>query len=402
MTNFYTNYKILNSFTLYAGSDIESAISGTIEKSTIPIMDKLIKGLEKDKVYDSSLKFEDNRGLSVLFNNIRRVTVGQTGIGLYGLNIRDVNNNVALNVDQTGITIGGLSLLNSGLTLEKTYSKYLFGIDGIKIQKKVASIWTDVFYADESGNLNIIGNLASGSIISNTSIVGGTIAIGSGNSVFKVNPSYGAWLGHSDYASAPFRVSMGGSLYATNATITGAINCTALYLNGTSITSGGGSSINGAYLTDSSIGSSKISSLNADKINVGSLTGFTITGGTIQTASSGKRIKMNGNILGSYNASGNLHGASIMISDDYSSYYLSIHNNNTPLGVFGMNETDPQRLWLMSWSGKKLKIQSGDDMSIEACDGKTIWIGGSGQTVQFQTGTTVNFPSGQGLVATFG
>lgn len=407
MTNFYTNYKILNSFTLYAGSDIESAISGTIEKSTIPIMDKLIKGLEKDKVYDSSLKFEDNRGLSVLYSGIRRVVVGQTGVGLYGLNIRDQNNNVALNADQTGITIGGLSLLNSGLTLEKTYSKYLFGIDGIKIQKKVASVWTDVFYADESGNLNIIGNLASGSIISNTSIVGGTITIGSSNSVFKADPSYGIWLGHSDYSSAPFRVSMGGSLYATNATITGSINCTSLFLNGTSITSGGGSSINGAYLTASSISNDKITSLDVGKLTAGNLTvTMTLTGGTIRTAASGKRLELKDNVLASYNSSNHYHGASIRLSDDQTSYYVAIHNDHTPIGAFGINQEDNDRLWLISWPGKKLKLQSGDDCSLQCPVGKTIYIGYSGATVKFQSGTTVDFTGtttqGLGTTAVFG
>jgi hypothetical protein len=413
ITYFYTNYKQLNSFTLYsATTSIEDAISGTIEKSTISVLDKLIKGLEKNKTYDSSLRFDDYRGMRVLYNSIDRVIVGQTGYGLYGLQIKDVNNNVALNADQSGITLGGLSLTSSGITLEKTNVKYLFdSTNGIKIQKKIASVWTDMLSADSNGDLTIIGTLSAGSIISNSSIIGGTVEIGSLNNVFKAD-SNGIYLGNSSYALSPFRVSMGGSLYAINANITGAINCTALYLNGTSITSGGGSSINGAYLTDSSISNSKISSLDVSKLTAGTIN-VTITmnspiivGGTIKTANTGKRIEISGSNICSYNSSNLLHGTSIRLSDDLSSYYVIVHNNNVPLGMFGMNETDPLRLWLMSRPGKKLKIQSGDDMSIECPENKTIYIGGDGTTVEFEAGTTVDFTGtttpGLGTTAVFG
>lgn len=48
--------------------------------------------------------------------------------------------------------------------------------------------------------------------------VGGTIAIGEGNNIFKADQN-GIYLGNADFWSAPFRVSMGGLLKATGATI---------------------------------------------------------------------------------------------------------------------------------------------------------------------------------------
>jgi len=51
---------------------------------------------------------------------------------------------------------------------------------------------------------------------------GGTISIGSGNSIFKAD-SNGIYLGNSTFGSAPFRVNPDGALTATNATITGDI-----------------------------------------------------------------------------------------------------------------------------------------------------------------------------------
>ena len=61
---------------------------------------------------------------------------------------------------------------------------------------------------------------ASNLTIEGGTITGVTISIGTGNNVFKVD-SNGVWLGHADYASAPFKVSMAGAAEATNLTVTG-------------------------------------------------------------------------------------------------------------------------------------------------------------------------------------
>ena len=67
-------------------------------------------------------------------------------------------------------------------------------------------------------NLNINGGGTFSGALS-----GGTISIGSGNSIFKAD-SNGIYLGNSTFGSAPFRVTPDGDLTATSAIITGNIN----------------------------------------------------------------------------------------------------------------------------------------------------------------------------------
>jgi hypothetical protein len=69
----------------------------------------------------------------------------------------------------------------------------------------------------------------------------GSIAIGSGNSIFKADTN-GIYLGNTTFASAPFSVTPGGSLSATNANLTGNITATGGTL--------GGWVIDGAILRD--------------------------------------------------------------------------------------------------------------------------------------------------------
>lgn len=59
-------------------------------------------------------------------------------------------------------------------------------------------------------------------VLEASSFVGGTIAIGSGNNIFKAD-SNGIYLGHDTFASAPFRVNMAGQFTATDGAFTGSI-----------------------------------------------------------------------------------------------------------------------------------------------------------------------------------
>jgi hypothetical protein len=86
-------------------------------------------------------------------------------------------------------------------------------------------------------NLSVNGSGTFTGTVSGGSIVGGTISIGSGNSIFKAD-SNGIYLGNSTFASAPFRVTPGGSLTATLGTIGGwTIDSNSLF-SGTKDTSG--------------------------------------------------------------------------------------------------------------------------------------------------------------------
>jgi hypothetical protein len=76
---------------------------------------------------------------------------------------------------------------------------------------------------------------------------GGTISIGSGNSIFKAD-SNGIYLGNATFGSAPFRVTPNGELTATSATISGTINASGGNFSGF-VTAGNmkiGTSVNGS------------------------------------------------------------------------------------------------------------------------------------------------------------
>lgn len=68
-------------------------------------------------------------------------------------------------------------------------------------------------------------------------ITAGSLSIGSGSAIFKVDSSGNHWSGNASYASAPFRVSNTGALVATGATISGAITATSGSFSG-DLTSG--------------------------------------------------------------------------------------------------------------------------------------------------------------------
>ena len=113
---------------------------------------------------------------------------------------------------------------------------------------------TDITF---SGNLSAAGGTFTGALS------GGTISIGSGNSIFKAD-SNGIYLGNSTFASAPFRVTPDGVLTANNATITGTINATSGTFTGT--LSGANGSFTGTLATGSvRVGNEAISSGSSEK-----------------------------------------------------------------------------------------------------------------------------------------
>ena len=92
------------------------------------------------------------------------------------------------------------------------------------------------------------GNATFRGTVTASDFIGGTIAIGSGNTIFKVDSTGNMWSGHTDMASAPFQVSNTGNLIASNATISGTIT-------GSTIT---GSTISGGTITGASLAGGSI------------------------------------------------------------------------------------------------------------------------------------------------
>ncbi len=98
----------------------------------------------------------------------------------------------------------------------------------------------DNYHCDINGNLHLIGKLNAGSIISNSTIQGGSISIGT-----PVNSVY------------PFSVDNAGALIANKASIIGNIDCSSLKISGTNILDSV-NKIMGDNLSDNSVGASKI------------------------------------------------------------------------------------------------------------------------------------------------
>jgi len=146
-----------------------------------------------------------------------------------------------------------------------SYTSGVFSDSGTFIDLSDGSIYSTNFAIDSSGNAYFTGDITGSSgtfsgIVSGGSVAGGTIDIGGADATsFHVDSSGNMWLGASTYASAPFKVSSSGSLTATSAAITGAINATSGTFSG-SITSS--ATISGGTLTGTTITGSTLSAGN--------------------------------------------------------------------------------------------------------------------------------------------
>ena len=136
-------------------------------------------------------------------------------------------------------------------------------------------------------------------LLTTSATVTNNITIGTGNNVFKAETGVGIQLGHATFGSAPFRVTEGGALTATNATITGEVNATSGTFNG-SIAIGSGNSIfkadsNGIYLGNATFGSAPFRVTPAGDVTA---TSATITGTLTLTNIDGTTVTYTGGTLG--------------------------------------------------------------------------------------------------------
>ena len=117
---------------------------------------------------------------------------------------------------------------------------------GSSNQFKVGS--NDKYLYFDGTDITLSGNLSAAGGTFTGALSGGTISIGSGNSIFKADLN-GIYLGNSTFASSPFRVTPAGVLTANNATITGTINATSGTFTGTLSSANG--SFTGTLVTGS-------------------------------------------------------------------------------------------------------------------------------------------------------
>lgn len=135
-------------------------------------------------------------------------------------------------------------------------SNYIEGSQGWRLTPDLAEFNSALI------NASLLVGGIGGFTINPTSLVAGTGANTVGLDTGGTNPAF--YAGSATPGSAPFRVTSGGALTATNATITGAINATSGTFSGTITASG--------------------------TITGGTITGATITGSTITTGTVGENV----------------------------------------------------------------------------------------------------------------
>ncbi len=160
----------------------------------------------------------------------------------------------------------------NGIEVIRTDNKArsIFNADTFKMQTGdgTGSNWVDAVYFDTIEEVYKFTGVLEAS-----SFLGGDIAIGSGNDIFKADAA-GIYLGHADFASAPFSVDMDGHMIAVGGEFSGEI--TAAIITGGQIN---GTNINGAI----------------------------ITGGTFRTDTSGSRVEIIDGQIFVYDVSGLLN-----------------------------------------------------------------------------------------------
>jgi hypothetical protein len=209
---------------------------------------------------------------------------------------------------------------------------------------------------------------------------GGTISIGSGNSIFRATTD-GIWLGNAVFADAPFSVSAAGALKATSANITGVINATSGNFSGpiTSTATITGGTISGGNITGGTI-------------TGGSILGSTLVGGSIsvpnstsplfEVNSSGIMTATNANISGEITATSGKLGNWIV---DAPAAGGSLKDST---GRIVLNPTD-KRISMFNTSGE-LKAQINADDTLSQIGAGNIYVYGIGTSTSAPSGPTSN------------
>jgi hypothetical protein len=217
-------------------------------------------------------------------------------------------------------------------------------------------------YDGSVNGFQIVGGSSPSFTIIGGSFKSGTILIGSGNSAFRADTN-GIYLGNSTFASAPFRVDLSGNVYASG-----------VYING-HLETGTGSIINGVY----------IDSIDAGKINVGTLTGF-----TMQTAASGQRVVIsNADQVKFYDSNGTLSGSILGIGGGLQFTGISYGADFFTSGTGGSYASQTGATFIAA------NINSTQTITI---DGMTGGISCSSLSISGSTIASQSWVSGQGFV----
>lgn len=161
-------------------------------------------------------------GISVMDgSNVVKAFLGQYASGKFGL----VLDTGAIKIQKAGVdqlyadSNGDLHLAGKLDAATGTFSGMLSAATGSFAGSLTAA--TGTFTGSLSGATGTFsGSLSTGISITSPVINGGSIAIGSGDNIFKADAN-GIYLGNATFASAPFKVTQAGAFVAGNATING-------------------------------------------------------------------------------------------------------------------------------------------------------------------------------------
>lgn len=252
------------------------ASSIIIGEDNIQIPDTLISSADEwNKIYDDSIVYSDE---------MLRAAKAHSDTNLVSANGHTNTINTAIRNDLrlTSALPTSIALNQNGITATTTSDPLKFArLDhrGLYIQNGALQI------TSTDGTTIINGSGVNASKIYTGSLNGIHMAIGTGNSVFKADTN-GIYLGSSLFAAAPFRVDMNGNVTANNITLKGTINSSTMNnsnIIGGTLTIGSGSSIfkadpNGIYLGSSSFSNAPFRVTPEGKAT---LSNVSITGGSI-------------------------------------------------------------------------------------------------------------------------
>jgi hypothetical protein len=140
-------------------------------------------------------------------------------------------------------TVGGVTSLiiresgvNTSQIAESAITTARLSNDAVTVDKFANTLQSTNYVADTSGwqiltsgDVEFQNAKVSGEINATSGTLSSSIAIGTGNSIFKAD-SNGIYLGNATFASAPFRVSQAGALTASSATLTGNVTASSFTL----------------------------------------------------------------------------------------------------------------------------------------------------------------------------
>jgi hypothetical protein len=194
------------------------------------------------------------------------------------------------------------------------------------------------------GDTKLLEYVASGTVgtlaIKGSGTFTGDLSIGSGDTVFKAEPSTGIWLGDADYADADFRVSISGVIRAKAGTVGGWTLAESYLQNSTGtlkINSGDSPSI---YLGSASLGHIRLTPDSITHYNGGSPSNkFTLT-------TSNGNISLSGDITAGSNITGSTITGSTITGSDISSTGIGAYNGT--LTISGGYITHGSGVWVNS------------------------------------------------------